>query len=452
MTYAAPARAPATSGTSRGRWRSARPRACGSTATTATRPRARRDADRPRDPLRGAAGADRRGLVPPPPPLRRAAVRTAAVVIMLLVTPRVSPYADAKTYMLMAPAVTLLAALGAAALGRWRAPLGWLAAAGSRWRSSARTRSPTTRCSTPRRSAWTRCATWTAGSPVRARSSSTSRRSSPRTSWTTPSSTWAGRRSRPGIAAAGAAGLRLPVVRPRRPDARLRQGVPIIVLRRSPAASRPPANYRMTYRNAYYEVWRRGARPEVMDHLPLQALDQASVEPKCEDITRSPARQSPASGSWRPRRPPVRLDPLQARRSASWRPHPFRAGRVITDGPGSSSARVEVEQGGRYRAWIAGTFGRPVEGLLDGREIGAAQGVNTVGHGTTSARSRPGRAHTSSSCAAAAGRGPGRRLQRRARAAGARARRAATTRERAPEGRGAPALRPKWDWIERVEP
>ena len=35
---------------------------------------------------------------------------------------------------------------------------------------------------------------------------------------------------------------------------------PGIMLRRSPEASRPPANYELTYRNAYYELWERRAR------------------------------------------------------------------------------------------------------------------------------------------------------------------------------------------------
>ena len=66
------------------------------------------------------------------------------VVIMLVVTPRVSPYADAKTYMLMAPGVTLMAAVGAAALARWQAAAGLARGgrAGRRRRGLRRARLP----------------------------------------------------------------------------------------------------------------------------------------------------------------------------------------------------------------------------------------------------------------------------------------------------------------------
>ena len=35
------------------------------------------------------------------------------------------------------------------------------------------------------------------------------------------------------------------------------EGYPMIVTRRSPAASRPPANYRLVYENDYYLGWQR---------------------------------------------------------------------------------------------------------------------------------------------------------------------------------------------------
>jgi hypothetical protein len=35
--------------------------------------------------------------------------------------------------------------------------------------------------------------------------------------------------------------------------------------------------------------------------------------------------------------------------------------------------------GGRYVAWLRGSFGRPVEILLDGRRVGEASGIGTPG-------------------------------------------------------------------------
>ena len=314
------------------------------------------------------------------------------VVIMLVVTPRVSPYADAKTYMLLAPGVTLLAALGAAALGRWRAPLGWLAAALLTLAvvgSDALAYHSVQYAPTKRMDALLDLDHRLAGQgPVL---------------FTEPDEFAKNFLDHTKLNVGPEA------VTPKQTQLRVPQSFanlwfdlddqtldyvdsfPILVLRRSPAASRPPADFRMTYRNAYYDVWRRGPRPRILEHLPLQAPDHAAVEPSCDDVRALAGRAragetllaaTPAAG--------VRLDLLTTPRTPSWRTHPFRPGRVVTDGPGEAKGTVKVREAGRYRAWIAGTFGRPVDGLLDGKVIGSARGVNTVGQwheiGTVSLR------------------------------------------------------------------
>jgi hypothetical protein len=46
--------------------------------------------------------------------------------------------------------------------------------------------------------------------------------------------------------------------------------------------------------------------------------------------------------------------------------------------PGHASGSLSVS-GGRYTAWLEGSFGRPVSVSIDGRRVGAAQGINTPG-------------------------------------------------------------------------
>ncbi len=169
---------------------------------------------------------------------------------------------------------------------------------------------------------------------------------------------------------------------------------PIIVFRRSPAASRPPADFRASYRNAYYEVWRAGGPPKVLEHLPLQRVDQARPPSRAAttvqgargarrpgEQTRRRDRRLDASGSTRCTRdaPPsagarTRAAPgrvqSRARRASRRRPFEVRAGRAL---PRLDRRHVRP---------------RDVEGLIDGRRIGSASGVNTSGSGTTSARSR----------------------------------------------------------------
>ena len=149
-----------------------------------------------------------------------------------------------------------------------------------------------------------------------------------------------------------------------------------IIMRRSPVASRPPANFRMTYRNDYYELWRRQRRINVLAHLPLQRLDQPAGVPRCRQV-RAFARSARASDRLvAARRPPVvALSPFKARRPAVWHPSPDLRGTVVPTGPGSMVGTLDA--GGLRRVWLKVTGGRPFTVFVDGREVGKVQQVNT---------------------------------------------------------------------------
>lgn len=154
---------------------------------------------------------------------------------------------------------------------------------------------------------------------------------------------------------------------------------PWIVQRRSPAASRPPANFRLDYEDRWYRVWRRTERPQVLQHLPLQTVHERALRPHCSDVRALAERAGPGERIVAVRRrPSVQLDPLRMRRTFDWPQHPIVPDAVVTTTPGESWARLRFE-GGRYRVWIRGTFGREIEARLDGRRIGAAKGVDTPG-------------------------------------------------------------------------
>jgi hypothetical protein len=69
-----------------------------------------------------------------------------------------------------------------------------------------------------------------------------------------------------------------------------------LVIRRSPAESRPPEPYRLAWRGRYYDVWtRRADAPLPLDHLPLGTeVDPAGV-PRCADVLRL-AREAGSGG------------------------------------------------------------------------------------------------------------------------------------------------------------
>ncbi len=156
---------------------------------------------------------------------------------------------------------------------------------------------------------------------------------------------------------------------------------PIIVTRRSPAASRPPANYRLVYENEYYLGWRRDAEPQVLRHLPEQQLYSPSATVTCSAlapiVSGAPARTelvvaTPPEMAWFD----VLSDP---RRSGGWVPDPTQAGAVTTVTAGQAEGTLTVAGGTRYAVWVQGDFPRKVYVQVDGRGIGWVAGSNTPG-------------------------------------------------------------------------
>jgi hypothetical protein len=127
-----------------------------------------------------------------------------------------------------------------------------------------------------------------------------------------------------------------------------------LVLRRGPAASRPPSAYRLVWSRRYYEVWQRPAAgaPTILEHLSLGGERQPDGVPRCADVLRL-AGQVRESGylttATQPPAIPVTTPPLS----------------------GTVTSRVTVPEAGRYTAWLAGDwFGRSSV-RIDGREVGA---------------------------------------------------------------------------------
>ncbi|MGD0454665.1 MAG: hypothetical protein ABSB69_13795 [Solirubrobacteraceae bacterium] len=173
------------------------------------------------------------------------------------------------------------------------------------------------------------------------------------------------------------------------------EGYPIIVTRRSPAASRPPANYRLVYENKYYLGWRRTSQPQVLRHLPEQQLYSPSATVTC------PALQPIVSGAPAGTELMLATAPEVAsfevlsdpHRSGGWVPDPAQAGAVTTVTAGQAEGTLIVAGGARYAVWVQGDFPRKVYVQVDGRDVGWVAGSNTPGQWLQAAslRLRPGR-------------------------------------------------------------
>ena len=170
---------------------------------------------------------------------------------------------------------------------------------------------------------------------------------------------------------------------------------PIIVTRRSPAASRPPANYRLAYENGYYLGWRRSSSPQVLRHLPEQSLYSASAPVQCPALHGIVAHAPGGAELAAAIAPEVELfEPLFSRdRSYAWGIDPDQHGAVLPNAPGHASGLLTVPHEGNYAVWVQGDFPRPTDVSLDGRPIGSVSGSNTPGQWlhVTSLRLSPGR-------------------------------------------------------------
>jgi hypothetical protein len=158
------------------------------------------------------------------------------------------------------------------------------------------------------------------------------------------------------------------------------EGYPLIVTRRSPSASRPPANYVLAYANQFYLGWRRHSRPQVLEHLPLQRPFSPAAPAPCRELHGLAARAPRGSRLIAAEPPELRyFEPLHARdRSYGWGIDPADPGAVLPNLPGHASGLLRVT-GGRYGVWVQGDFPRRVYVAVDGRIAGSVSGQNTPG-------------------------------------------------------------------------
>jgi hypothetical protein len=160
------------------------------------------------------------------------------------------------------------------------------------------------------------------------------------------------------------------------------ESFPYVVVRRSPTASRPPANYRLIFENYYYSVWQRSNTPRVLDHMPLQQLYSGEAPVQC------PALRAMVAGAPRGSRlavsylPPVYgYDILHATiRSAGWAQdyNPYVPDAVAFATPGVAGRVVAVPRGGDYRVWVQGSSPRTLRVTI--ARAGDNQPNRTVSH------------------------------------------------------------------------
>ena len=153
----------------------------------------------------------------------------------------------------------------------------------------------------------------------------------------------------------------------------------LIAVRRSPAESRPPASYSRVFAGRYYEVWGRTGPPAAVAHEPFGTaaaggpLVSAAGVPDCGLLARLAADHD-LVGAVRPQAVVfdiARDGPLPA----GWVRDPGVPGALNARRGGSVSAEG-VTGSGRHRAWVKGRIFRATEVRVDGRPVGVVKDAN----------------------------------------------------------------------------
>ena len=150
-----------------------------------------------------------------------------------------------------------------------------------------------------------------------------------------------------------------------------------LVLRRSPAQSRPPSVYSLVRRGDYYEVWQRP--PEmpataVLQHLPLGTFEDPGAEPSCSEVTDLAAQGGPgATVAAAVRVPNVVASLADSTHPPSWLPTETGSPDLVPHGPGTARLPVEVPTTGRYDLYLQGSVRNRLTLLVDGVEVGSVR-------------------------------------------------------------------------------
>ena len=156
-----------------------------------------------------------------------------------------------------------------------------------------------------------------------------------------------------------------------------------LVLRRSPAQSRPPAPYRLISSGRFYDVWQRdpGTKNQVVAHLPLgvtpgsphwDARITRTGVPSCESVRELAAEAPPGSELVAAANTePVPVDLASGSYPASWAPDD--SGVLFPKGNGHLAAEVSVPESGDYDIWVAGSVRGRLEAEIDGGVTGTVR-------------------------------------------------------------------------------
>jgi hypothetical protein len=149
----------------------------------------------------------------------------------------------------------------------------------------------------------------------------------------------------------------------------------LLVLRRSPVASRPSSRYELAARGTWYDVWRRRDTTPVRERIPLGSTLDALGVASCATL-----QQLARSGN-----PLVVPAPRYASVTgfavvpSGWVPTAHDPG-IVTPTTGVASVSISTPVAGTFAVWVGGSFRGTLRTTVDGRPSGSLSSqINPVG-------------------------------------------------------------------------
>ncbi len=150
-----------------------------------------------------------------------------------------------------------------------------------------------------------------------------------------------------------------------------------IVVRRSPAESRPPVQYTLRWSGRYYDVWQRPEQPRqrIVTYSIFGDQQNAAALPPCGLVRQlaAGARKSGARMVAAQRAPAVIGDLASATRPPSWPAASGPPAQLYPSEPGTARLSVTVPAGGVHDIWVQGSFARGLSVSIDGTQVGSTR-------------------------------------------------------------------------------
>lgn len=151
----------------------------------------------------------------------------------------------------------------------------------------------------------------------------------------------------------------------------------LLVLRKSPTASRPPLNYKLAWSGSHYEVWKRTPQPVVIEStLPLGSNFSPATTPSCDQVSSflsGLTKDERVYAAYRNK--DYMINFAEGDLPPTWYPTSPFSGGVDRLGSGGFSRTFTLDETRNYNLSIAGNFPGRLSVQVDGVQVFSGKSV-----------------------------------------------------------------------------